>query len=435
MATQPLSVLNCCAPMSAASTNIRAAALSDLDQAHALLGKAGLPIAGVADQFSAGFSIAEQGGRMIGVAGVEVYDNDGLLRSVAVDDVFRGQGVGLALVQERLHWARERGLRDMYLLTTTAADFFARLGFVRVARAEAPAHMQRAPEFAIICESTATTMRLALASGEDVRAVVRERYASAARAAAEGEECSCCGGAKSKPWNPVTSNLYEEAQTQGLPTEALLASLGCGNPTALARLEPGETVLDLGSGGGIDVLLSAKRVGPSGKAYGLDMTDEMLELARSNQARAGVTNVEFLKGEIENIPLPDGSVDVIISNCVINLSADKQKVIAEAYRVLKPGGRFAVSDIVVRGKMPLAIRRNVELWTGCVAGALEEQEYIDWLRGAGFDEIGVEPTRVYGRDDILNLSEDAGLVIDQQMLGAVEGKLMSAFVRARKPRA
>jgi arsenite methyltransferase len=432
MSNQPLSVLNCCAPVTAASTSIRAAIASDLAAAGDLLEKAGLPVAGVPDQFESGFAVAEQNGRLVGVAGVEVYGNDGLLRSVAVDDAFRGHGIGVALVQERLHWAREQGLHDVYLLTTTAPDFFARLGFARIARGDAPAPMQQAPEFASICASSAITMRLPLASGEDVRALVRDRYASAARAAAEGEECACCGGKKSKPWNPVTSNLYDEAQTSGLPTEALLASLGCGNPTALAQLNQGEVVLDLGSGGGIDVLLSAKRVGSTGKAYGLDMTDEMLALARANQARAGVNNVEFLKGEIESIPLPDKAVDVIISNCVINLAADKQKVIREAYRVLKPGGRFAVADIVIRGEMPAAIRRNAELWTGCVAGALEEGEYTEYLREAGFSDIGIEVIREYGRDDIANLAEDAGLATYESALSAVEGRLISAFIRARK---
>jgi N-acetylglutamate synthase-like GNAT family acetyltransferase/SAM-dependent methyltransferase len=412
---------------------IRAATSADLDTASVLLEKAALPSAGVPDQFEAGFVVAEQGGRQIGVAGIEVYGQDGLLRSVAVDDAYRGQGVGLALVLDRLKWAREQGLRALYLLTTTAPDFFARLGFERITRADAPSHMQRSPEFAGICGSTAITMRLSLASGDDVRAIVRERYASAARAASEGSECSCCGGSKSKPWSPVTSDLYDDAQTSGLPVEALLASLGCGNPTALAQLEPGDVVLDLGSGGGIDVLLSAKRVGPTGKAYGLDMTDEMLALARENQTKAGVSNVEFLKGEIESIPLPDNSVDVIISNCVINLSADKRKVIDEAFRVLKPGGRFAVSDIVVRGEIPAVIRRNAELWTGCVAGALEENEYIQFLNAAGFEAATVEPTRIYGRDDIVGLAEDAGLLLAQDAVATVEGRLMSAFVKAQKP--
>ena len=242
-----------------------------------------------------------------------------------------------------------------------------------------------------------------------VRESVRERYAHAARQAANGAtaccDTSCCGGT-----DEITTDLYTIDQVNEIPAKAMLASLGCGNPTALVELHPGETVLDLGSGGGIDVLLSAKRVGPAGKAYGLDMTDEMLALAAENQRKAGVTNVEFLKGEIENIPLPENSVDVIISNCVINLSADKDRVLAEAFRVLRPGGRFAVSDVVSRGEVPEEIRQNMELWSGCIAGALRDSEYEGKLKAAGFTEISVEPTRIYQ-----------------------EGLFMSAFVRARKP--
>ncbi len=227
-------------------------------------------------------------------------------------------------------------------------------------------------------------------------------------------------------------NLYDRKQTEGLPTEAVLASLGCGNPTALARLNPGEVVLDLGSGGGIDVLLSAKRVGPAGKAYGLDMTDEMLDLARENQRKAGVANVEFLKGEIENIPLPDNSVDVIISNCVINLSADKSRVVSEAFRVLKPGGRFAVSDVVVRGEIPPAIRRSVELWVGCLAGALDESDYVARLKRAGFEEVSIEPTRVYKVEDAREFLSGHGLDVDT-IAPLVDGRFFSGFIRARKP--
>ncbi|HJQ20589.1 MAG TPA: arsenite methyltransferase, partial [Gemmatimonadaceae bacterium] len=233
-------------------------------------------------------------------------------------------------------------------------------------------------------------------------------------------------------WDPITANLYDEGQTAGIPAEALLASLGCGNPTALAQLNEGETVLDLGSGGGIDVLLSAKRVGATGKVYGLDMTDEMLSLANENKRRAGATNVDFLKGEIENIPLPDNSVDVIISNCVINLSADKGRVLREAFRVLKPGGRFAVSDVVVRGDAPAEVRRNMELWIGCVAGALEEVEYRDLLADAGFRRVTVEPTRIYKVEDAEALLEGTGL--DAEKFAAeIDGKFMSAFIRAVKP--
>ncbi len=269
----------------------------------------------------------------------------------------------------------------------------------------------------------------------DIKTAVREKYGKAASQVIEGEQAGCCGGAAAGPdCNPVTSNLYSTDEAAALPEEAVLASLGCGNPTALAELQPGETVLDLGSGGGIDVLLSAKRVGPQGKAYGLDMTDEMLELARRNQETAGIGNAEFLKGEIEQIPLPDDSVDVIISNCVINLSADKGRVIEEAYRVLRPGGRFAISDIVVRGPVPEEIRRSIELWVGCVAGALEEGEYRRLLEEAGFDEIDVESTRVYRTADAGDFLEEVGL--DPAVVApVVDDKFMAAFVRATKPAA
>jgi arsenite methyltransferase len=263
---------------------------------------------------------------------------------------------------------------------------------------------------------------------------VRSRYAEAARRAAGGTRSSCgCGsGDDGGGADPITSDLYRPGDTQELPAEALLASLGCGNPTALASLAPGEDVLDLGSGGGIDVLLSARRVGPEGRVYGLDMTDEMLELARENQRKAGVENVEFLKGDIEDIPLPDASVDVIISNCVINLAADKGRVLREAFRVLRPGGRFAVSDIVVRGPVPAGIRRSMELWIGCVAGALEEQEYRRLLADAGFAGVEVEPTRIYGADDARSLLEGAGME-DEGFVEAAADRFMSAFVRAVKP--
>jgi arsenite methyltransferase len=262
---------------------------------------------------------------------------------------------------------------------------------------------------------------------------IKAKYGQAALQVATGAS-SCCGSSSSCGGkDPVTSDLYAETEKSQLPAEAVLASLGCGNPTALAELNPGETVLDLGSGGGIDVLLSARRVGPAGRAYGLDMTDEMLALARENQRKAGVENVEFLKGEIEQIPLPDNSVDVIISNCVINLSADKDRVLAEAYRVLKPGGRFAVSDIVVRGEVPAEIRRNVELWIGCVAGALEESEYRGKLANAGFEDISLEPTRVYRASDARDFLAGAGLDADA-VAPRIDGKFMSAFVRARKSR-
>lgn len=262
----------------------------------------------------------------------------------------------------------------------------------------------------------------------EIKDAVRDRYADAAKQVARGG-AACCGGGEG---DPITSNLYNDLEKAGVPEEALKASLGCGNPTVLAQLRPGETVLDLGSGGGLDVLLSARRVGPTGKAYGLDMTDEMLGLARENQRKAGVQNVEFLKGEIENIPLPDGSVDVVISNCVINLSADKGRVLREAFRVLRPGGRFAVSDVVVRGPVPAEIRKNVELWIGCIAGALAESEYRTKLAGAGFEGIEVETTRTYQVEDARQFLAAKGIDVDA-VAPQVEGKFASAFIRARKP--
>ena len=259
---------------------------------------------------------------------------------------------------------------------------------------------------------------------------VKSRYAEAARQAAAGRS-ACCGGSMAA-CDPITSHLYDEAQSATLPETALKAALGCGNPTALAELRPGETVLDLGSGGGIDVLLSARRVGPSGKAYGLDMTDEMLALARENQRKAGVSNVEFLKGDIENIPLEDRSVDVVISNCVINLSTDKNRVLREAFRVLRPGGRFAVSDVIVRGEVPASIRKNVELWIGCIAGAMEESEYRAKLAAAGFEAVEIEITRVYDVEDARQFLAGKGIEVDA-IAAEAQGKFASAFVRATKP--
>lgn len=274
-----------------------------------------------------------------------------------------------------------------------------------------------------------------------VRELVAEKYGAAARRvleAAERASCcgpvnSCCGGAAfDGTVDPITADLYVRGETDELPSAAVLASLGCGNPTALAELRPGEVVLDLGSGGGIDVLLSARRVGPTGRAYGLDMTDDMLALARRNAAEAGATNVEFLKGTIERIPLPDASVDVIISNCVINLSADKRQVLAEAFRVLKPGGRFAVSDVVVRGEVPADVRRSMELWVGCVAGALEEREFLRLLAEAGFEDASIEPTRIYRAEDAKAFLAGTGL--DAERAAAeLDGRFMAAFVRATKP--
>jgi arsenite methyltransferase len=268
---------------------------------------------------------------------------------------------------------------------------------------------------------------------QDIKTTVKEKYGEAALRVTSGQGNSCCGGsAAANCADPITSNLYDPFQVGSIPEAAIQASLGCGNPTALAELKPGEVVLDLGSGGGIDVLLSARRVGPTGKAFGLDMTDEMLALANQNKAKSGLENVEFLKGEIEHMPLPNNTVDVIISNCVINLSADKDKVLSEAFRVLKPGGRFAISDVVVNGEVPSEIRKNMELWIGCIAGALEKTEFEAKLTKAGFTNISIEPTRIYKPEDAREFLSSSGLDVDK-MSTAVENKFMSCFVRATKP--
>ena len=270
----------------------------------------------------------------------------------------------------------------------------------------------------------------------EIKEIVKEKYGQAALRVTTGGS-SCCGASAIVDGcgvDPITSHLYDANQTGQIPEEAVVASLGCGNPTALAQLNPGEVVLDLGSGGGIDVLLSAKRVGPTGKAYGLDMTDEMLALARENQRKSGLLNVEFLKGEIENIPLPDNSVDVIISNCVINLSGDKDRVLQEAFRVLKPGGRFAVSDVVVRGTVPDEVKRSMLLWVGCIAGALQDEQYVSKLAKSGFDQIDIEPTRVYNIEDARTFLSAEGIDVDS-IAAQVDGRFMSAFIHATKPAA
>src|SRR5579863_9099739 len=269
-------------------------------------------------------------------------------------------------------------------------------------------------------------------SDTNIQEVVKQKYGQAAKQVTAGGTATCGGGADLSCCDPITKNLYDEAEKSGLPADAVAASLGCGNPTALAKLLVGEVVLDLGSGGGIDVLLSAKRVGPTGKAYGLDMTDEMLALARANQKKAGVENVEFLKGAIENIPLPENTVDVIISNCVINPSGDKDRVLREAFRVLKPGGRFAVSDVVTRGAVPEGVRQNMLLWVGCIAGALDDFQYVAKLAQAGFDGIDIEPTRVYNIEDARTFLSGQGIDVEA-IAPQVEGKFMSAFIRATKP--
>jgi SAM-dependent methyltransferase len=269
----------------------------------------------------------------------------------------------------------------------------------------------------------------------DIQQAVRDKYgAIAASVQRASTATACCGPTACGCGDPITSNLYSDAEAGSLPDTAVAASLGCGNPTALLELEPGQTVLDLGSGGGIDVLLSAKRVGPAGKAYGVDMTDEMLALARENQRKAGATNVEFLKGTIEAIPLPDNTVDVVISNCVINLSSDKDQVLREAFRVLKPGGRFAVSDVVVRGAVPADVRRSMELWVGCIAGALDESEFASKLQAAGFADVEVDPWRIYNIEDARAILGEGGLDVDR-LAPDVEGRFASAFIRARKPAA
>jgi len=271
-------------------------------------------------------------------------------------------------------------------------------------------------------------------NSENIKSIVQEKYGEAAKRASSGQPSACCGSSPASAiegCDPITANLYGEAEAGSVPEAALRASLGCGNPTALAKLAPGEIVLDLGSGGGIDVLLSARRVGPTGKAYGLDMTDEMLKLAEENKRKSGLTNVEFLKGEIENIPLPDNSVDVIVSNCVINLSGDKDRVLREAFRVLRPGGRFAISDVVVRGEVPDQIRKNMELWVGCVAGALTDTEYQQKLSAAGFESINIEPMRIYSIDDAKEFLNAAGIDADA-VAPQIRDKFISAFVRAQK---
>ncbi len=421
----------------------------DLPSVHRLLDDAGLCTDGLQDQFGGAYVVAEEGGNIIGCAGIEVHGALGLLRSVAVSHIRQGSGIGELLVKNRIERARWLGLEAVYLLTTTAARYFERFGFVVVNREDVPREIRKTVEFSEACPQIATVMELELRVGRcsrqeddmDIKKEVRDKYAEAARrvrgrskdGAGIGKG-SCCGGDRANAANAITSNLYNDGELDGIPQDAVLASLGCGNPAALAELKRGETVLDLGSGGGIDVILSAKCVGPEGKAFGLDMTDEMLEVARDNQRKAGIENVEFLRGEIENIPLPDQSVDVVISNCVINLSTDKPRVLREAFRVLRPGGRLAVSDIVARGPIPDDIRRDAELWTGCIAGALEESEYRAHLERAGFERIEIEPTRVFrvGREGCCG--ETRVERVENPSVHQDGSTFMSAFVRAVKPR-
>ena len=413
--------------------SIRPANMSDLPRLEQLLAEADLPVEGVGDQIDKSYIVVEDAGRVIASVGLEIYGRYGLLRSLVVAPKSRDQGIGQWLVENRLRWAKSRDIISLFLITFEP-EYFARFGYQPVKRDSVPPEIRQSSEFSTICPETATVMALPVDySDEDLREGVRDRYASIAKSAKKktDENASCCGPTRCGPSeNTISANLYSADELTEVPGEAALISLGCGNPTALAELKPGEVVLDLGSGGGIDVLLSARRVGPSGKAYGLDMTDEMLEIARQNQKKAGVENVEFLKGEIEAIPLPDASVDVIISNCVINLSADKRRVLEEALRVLRPGGRFAVSDIVSRGPVPDSIRGDMELWTGCIAGSLEDAEYRRLLAEVGFADIDVEPTRIYTSADVCCESPaDA-----QQPPAVADGMFMSAFIRGTKPK-
>jgi len=409
---------------------LRPASPEDFEAILTLLTSAGLPTHDLEARRLEGFTLAKVGGRLVGVAGIEIHGRTGLLRSVAVVEEARNSSLGTALVFDRIAWARSQGLRALGLLTVNAEHWFLRFGFRLVPRAEFPQELQESAEFQTLCAESAKALVLVLDEARAVRETIQRKYGEAALKAVGGKRSAC--GCSCGDTNPVTRDLYDASESRGLPTEALLASLGCGNPTALAELKPGEVVLDLGSGGGIDVLLSARRVGPLGKAYGLDVTEEMLALARQNQVRAGAENVEFLLGEIESIPLPDSTVDVVISNCVINLSADKRRVLAEAFRVLKPGGRFAVSDIVVRGSVLPRVRQSLELWAGCIAGALEEDEYLRLLQEAGFAHAEIVPTRVYRKAEIQGFA--GAIHLTEAEVEAMDGVFFSGFVRAQKPR-
>jgi len=408
---------------------LRSAQAADADTVAGLLEAAKLPALTPEDPFDA-YTIAEVDGRVVGVGGVEIHGTDGLLRSVVVGEADRRSGVGRTIVADRVAWAQQRGLRALYLLTETAPAFFERAGFRRIARESLPAPVAASREASELCPESAVVMRRELEPFDAGHAeLVRAHYAQAAKT----HGCGCGSGCGCGDENPVTSDLYAGDEVSGVPGEAVSASLGCGNPTALAELRDGEVVLDLGSGGGLDVLLSARRVGPSGKAYGLDMTDEMLALARENQRRSGLSNVEFLRGHIESVPLPEATVDVIISNCVINLSSNKPQVLREAFRVLRPGGRFAVSDIVARGEVPEAVQRSAAMVVGCIGGALTEDAYKAELSAAGFVDVEVVPTRIYHAADLREMAGDNAELA--RAVEAADDRFMSAFVRARKPRA
>ena len=451
---------------------LRKAQSADLPAVFRLLDESSLPRDGAAEWLEQFVVAVRSDATIAGVAGLEFHDTHALLRSVAVSLSDRGRGIGAALVADRLHAARERGVSDVTLLTTTAVPYFQRLGFAPIGRDKLPAAIRASVEFTSACPESAVALTRSIAeiehgrassvgaasSGNGATAVqrissvddpepaalrekVRARYAEAARAVSSGPS-SCCGSAPSSS-GAVASSCgcsttddaarglascgapglgYDVAELGRLPREAVDASLGCGNPIALAELREGETVLDLGSGGGIDVLLSARRVGPSGRAYGLDMTDEMLALAQENQRKSGIENATFLRGTLEDVPLPDATVDVVISNCVINLSTDKSRAIAEAFRVLRPGGRFAVADIVTTRPMPPAARKAAELWAGCVAGALTIDEYRAILADVGFEDVVIEPVQ-----SIEPTSERSA------ELASWPGQVLSAFVRATKP--
>jgi arsenite methyltransferase len=425
--------------MPTVATIVEPASAADLAAATSLLTALGLPTEGL-DEHIGGALVAREGGEVVGSVALELYGEAALLRSLAVRSDRQGTGLGTRLTEAALEEAHRAGVRELYLLTETADGFFPRFGFEHVERDEVAPAVRGSVEFTSACPESARAMRLVLADPDRIHEAVRSRYAAHARQFIElspapgGSGCCSSGGCCGDKKGVVTHGLYSAEDAAALPGAAVGASLGCGNPTALVDLRPGEVVLDLGSGGGIDVLLSARRVGPTGRAYGVDMTDEMLALARRNAAEAGVVNVEFLKGRIEAVPLPDASVDVVISNCVINLAPDKGDVLREAYRVLKPGGRFAVSDVVVDGPVPADLRRRVELWVGCIAGALERSEYERELRAAGFADVEIVPTRYYRAEDVA----DPALAIWLAEQSPAERErlsraFMSAFVRAAKP--
>jgi SAM-dependent methyltransferase/N-acetylglutamate synthase-like GNAT family acetyltransferase len=437
------------AAMPTKAATIEPASDADLAAVKSLLDARGLPIEGLDEHVGAAL-VAREGGEVVGAVALELYGDAALLRSLVVRSDRQRIGLGTGLTEAALALARQRGVRELYLLTETADGFFPRFGFERVARDQVAPAVRGSVEFASACPQSARAMRLPLANPDVIHEAVRSAYAARARQFIElgpapsrtsccGPSCcgtSCCTTSSccADGTGVVSGGLYSAEDAAELPSAAVQASLGCGNPTALVELRPGEVVLDLGSGGGIDVLLSARRVGPTGRAYGVDMTDEMLALARQNAAEAGATNVEFLKGRIETVPLPDASVDVVISNCVINLSPDKGEVLREAHRVLKPGGRFAVSDVVIDGPVPADLRRRVELWVGCIAGALERSEYERKLRAAGFSEVEIVPTRYYRAEDLGDSALAAWLAeqpaAERERLSRA---FMSAFVRATKP--